>query len=420
AINALPDLAGFGGVRSLHQAMAMDTTGRLQALVNNFAAQTNPDLRAQVMTTLLYAWAGVENIDPASRAATQIYGNAIGDARKLATLETFLGEGYMGIWCWGALDPNPHGRAAPTLIEAFDGLVASYSAQLMAQTQFKSLYEAIGLRWDAAAGALQFDVSQVINILRTKYSADAAGTLKLMTEFGAGLSEMGDGGVKVLEILRASGAPGAAPGFEFNLSQLGWLPALGSELANTLYGREDRSNSLYGFGGDDRLYGGGVSDLLEGDSGADWLYGQAGDDVLKGGAGNDQLIGGTGNDTYWVLAGEGRDTINETSVDARDVLCLGAGLYSAQTQVVREAMDLVLVFNAADSVRIVGYFSQAAVETIQFADGTVWDMVAVTSRITYNGTAGNDYLTALAGVANRINGLAGNDQIIGADKDDVL
>jgi hypothetical protein len=37
AIEALPDLAGMGNVRSLHQAMALDTSGQLQALMTRYA-----------------------------------------------------------------------------------------------------------------------------------------------------------------------------------------------------------------------------------------------------------------------------------------------------------------------------------------------------------------------------------------------
>ncbi|MES2742981.1 MAG: hypothetical protein V4754_18820, partial [Pseudomonadota bacterium] len=101
SIASLPELQGFGNVHSLHQAMARDASGRLKSLVTSFVNESNVDTRSAIMTTLMYAWAGVEGIDPASRAATQIYGNAIGDARKLATLEAFLGEGYLGTWCWG-------------------------------------------------------------------------------------------------------------------------------------------------------------------------------------------------------------------------------------------------------------------------------------------------------------------------------
>ncbi|MFA6971696.1 MAG: hypothetical protein WC208_09885 [Gallionella sp.] len=92
--------------------MALDSTGHLQSLVEQFMAATDVTARQAITTQLIYAWAGVENVDPASRAASMIYGNVIGDARKLASLEALLGEGYVGVWCWGTLDANPHGQAA--------------------------------------------------------------------------------------------------------------------------------------------------------------------------------------------------------------------------------------------------------------------------------------------------------------------
>lgn len=95
AIAALPDIAGFGNVHSLHQAMARDSSGHLQNLVQQFAAESDPEARQEILTTLIYAWAGVENIDPASRNCW----NLIGDARKLASLEVFLGEAYLGAPC---------------------------------------------------------------------------------------------------------------------------------------------------------------------------------------------------------------------------------------------------------------------------------------------------------------------------------
>ncbi len=111
-IAALPDLQAFGNVHSLHQAMARDTTGRLQSLLTSFLAASDADTRHSIMTTLLYAWAGVENIDPNSRADNRYYGNVIGDARKLATLECFLGESYLGTWC---LKNHPTKNSAITL-----------------------------------------------------------------------------------------------------------------------------------------------------------------------------------------------------------------------------------------------------------------------------------------------------------------
>jgi hypothetical protein len=93
--------------------MVLDTSGQLQDLVNKYTGLNKPSdaaSRASLLDTLIYTLAGVQNVDPTSRAATQIYGNVIGDARKLATLETFLGEGFLGTWCWGTRDANPHGK----------------------------------------------------------------------------------------------------------------------------------------------------------------------------------------------------------------------------------------------------------------------------------------------------------------------
>jgi hypothetical protein len=109
-IAALPDLAGFGNVHSLHQAMARDASGKLQAVVQQYADASDTAVRAGLINDLIYRWVGVQDIDPASRAATVYYDNEIGDARKLATLEAVLGEGYLGTWCWGERDPNPHGQ----------------------------------------------------------------------------------------------------------------------------------------------------------------------------------------------------------------------------------------------------------------------------------------------------------------------
>ncbi|BCM25595.1 hypothetical protein [Methyloradius palustris] len=111
-IAAMPDLDGWGNLTSLQQAMARDTTGQLKTLVTQYGTQTDPDTRDATLNSILYYWAGVQDVDPGSRTASMIYGNAIGDARKLEFLETLYGESYLGTWCWGVRDPNPHGPAA--------------------------------------------------------------------------------------------------------------------------------------------------------------------------------------------------------------------------------------------------------------------------------------------------------------------
>jgi Ca2+-binding RTX toxin-like protein len=60
---------------------------------------------------------------------------------------------------------------------------------------------------------------------------------------------------------------------------------------DTLFGRDDSQDILYGNRGNDTLLGNGSGDGLFGGYGSDTLYGGSGADELFGGAGNDYLIG---------------------------------------------------------------------------------------------------------------------------------
>ena len=98
--------------------MARDTI--LKNKVQQFITTKNPEARSTLLNDLIYRWAGVHNIDPTSRRASKMYGNVIGDARKLAYLEALMGKNYSGIWCSGERDTNPHGHAAPILLKAYE------------------------------------------------------------------------------------------------------------------------------------------------------------------------------------------------------------------------------------------------------------------------------------------------------------
>ena len=165
----LPDIAGFGNVHSLHVAMALDTTGHLTDLIKQYVSTADSTLRTGLINSIIYAWAGVENIDPESRAATKIYGNVIGDARELVCLERFLGEEYLGTWCWGEKDPNPHGQAAPYLIQAYQELTTYVSLTLLAQTELKPYYDAITLSWNAPTNNIEFNIQPIVSLLKPSF-----------------------------------------------------------------------------------------------------------------------------------------------------------------------------------------------------------------------------------------------------------
>ncbi|MCX5814610.1 MAG: hypothetical protein NT178_19030, partial [Proteobacteria bacterium] len=63
-IAALPDLQGYGNTYDLHQAMVRDTTGTLQALIEQFIATEDSGVRDGLMEQILFEWTGSDGIDP--------------------------------------------------------------------------------------------------------------------------------------------------------------------------------------------------------------------------------------------------------------------------------------------------------------------------------------------------------------------
>ncbi|MBB3221963.1 beta strand repeat-containing protein [Pseudoduganella umbonata] len=214
--------------------------------------------------------------------------------------------------------------------------------------------------------------------------------------------------------------------------------------ADTLYGDEG-NDSVSGDAGSDRAWGGAGNDSLAGGSGDDDLYGEAGTDRLDGGTGRDYLAGGTGADVYVFGKGSGQDTVYNYDSDAlgtdADKVLLGSGIAPAGVTLLRSYNDLILNINGTDDqLTIQGYFTgegttASAVETLQFADGTVWNVAAVKARLSnppvlpsktiygtalgenLTGDAGNDYLYGYAG-NDRLDGGAGNDYLDGGAGND--
>ncbi|WGM46020.1 Mannuronan C5-epimerase AlgE5 [Brevundimonas sp. NIBR10] len=192
----------------------------------------------------------------------------------------------------------------------------------------------------------------------------------------------------------------------------------GTSGSDTLTGRPNEDDQVYGFDGDD---------TLSGDSGADFLHGGNGADVLTGGAGGDALFGGTGADAFVYLnasdssQASGIDTLIdfETGIDRIDLRALsvtaasilqrqGGGSYlfvttsTGQTLTLNSnqtlfAGDLLMI--QAVGVHVGG---TSASETL---NGTI------NADILY-GQGGSDTLLGGAG-DDILNGGAGGDTLIG-------
>lgn len=397
AIAAKANVQGFGNVSSLHAVMAEDTSGLLERALDRYGAAGSDAAREPFLLELLYRWAGVFDIAPDAREATQIYGNAIGDARKLAVLEKFLGYSYLGIWCWGERDPNPHGPAAEILLDAFDELYAYVDGILALQTRFDGLSDTIALTVSEETGYMELQVDEVIIDLRTAYEADAADGQLYALDFANALNSLGTAGEAIAATLRSKGDSNG-DGFAQLLASFGLPGSTGTQQNDRLRGTEG-DNILLGLGGDDDLEG------------------NAGNDTLIGGEGRDDLSGGAGNDVYRFGLGDGQDTINNFDQDpaSRDVLELGAGIAAADLEITRAHYDLLIrISGTTDEIRVSSFFDQYgtstfAIDAVVFEDGSELTTSDILDAVNAP-TSGNDFIIT-DGSADDIDALAGNDNI---------
>jgi VCBS repeat-containing protein len=427
-IAVLPDAQGYGKVRRLHQAMAMDATGGLARLVTAFAEADVAEERIALVRQIIYRWTGSQNIDPTSRTNAG-WGNAIGDARKLEALEEFLGEEWRQ-YTWGA---NPGRDAARALNEAYDQLEALVYGQLMAQSHIKDLFLQIAYRWDELAETVVGDLAVVAQTLMARIQDERAAGLENLEDFLRSLKGMGMlSRVDVTAFKEVLVPLGADVAQSMDSALAGWthvgIPTEGDDV---LHGT-DRSDIIRGRGGNDILTGGIGNDVLIGGAGDDILTGGVGNDVLDGGAGNDELHAGSGSDTYRFGKGDGLDTINENSWQQGDIdrIELKEGITPDDVRLERGhstngrqvGNDLKLTLrDTGETVTVKNHFNESnryAVEEIVFADGTVWDAETIKSR-SLLGDAGNDYLRGFYGRDDVLAGGAGDDVLEGGTGSDI-
>jgi Ca2+-binding RTX toxin-like protein len=194
--------------------------------------------------------------------------------------------------------------------------------------------------------------------------------------------------------------------------------------ASSLIGR--RSDTAFQVtlenGGDGRF--GGVND--------DMLSATASYSVLAGGQGDDILSGSGGNNTYRFEAGDGADTIRDTSakIDAqgqalKNRVAFGEGIQLSHLKLSLAAGQLKIQVgdDAANALTIDGFnpadpAASVPIDEFSFADGTVLTYAELMS-LGMDGSAGDDALAGTA-QADALRGHAGNDSLTGFLGDDTL
>ncbi|WBA82171.1 calcium-binding protein [Endozoicomonas sp. GU-1] len=383
-VKALPNAVGFGELPDLQVAMAADKT--LQALVNQYVNTEDAGERQKLLEPIIYQWAGVSDVDPYSRDPTKVYGHVM-DARQLETLEKLTGTPYVGTWCWGEKDPNPHGRAAPVLIEQFNRFASFVESQLLAQSHYKNAFDAITLKYDESSESFVPDW--------TGFEEHLTGLL--------GTSD--DTIVELANIARKLGSysPELSRAVEDSLNRL-------SVTSPVLAALLDSKNAV-------------------GTAGNDYLTTGNGNEVLYGKGGDDRLFGGSGDDSYFFDKGDGKDRIYDSA--GSDKIVFREGVNRENLEFSRNLTTVWIKLKdsegqyTGDEIQLDNYFDfdgtlkEGAIESVELADGSVLSQADILASLVSEATEDNDLIFG-TGQTDNLSGKAGDDQMYGFNGDDVI
>ncbi|MEL0438893.1 calcium-binding protein, partial [Phycobacter sp. K97] len=207
------------------------------------------------------------------------------------------------------------------------------------------------------------------------------------------------------------------------------------------------SNTLDGYGGNDTLIGGDMSDWLYGGSGNDMIEGAGGPDLIYGDFGDDTILGGDGDDTIYasleadndlITGGAGQDRFHfEINSDYATGAEIGFGNDTVTDFAEGDVLELQnylnnpvsidLAISGADTIMTFGAGTRyESTVTLQNYHMTTWDLPShdLSSHLTVTGYSHNiysdDLLSGSAGVADVLDGGAGNDTLNGFGGGDML
>lgn len=447
----LPTLRGYNHLADLRISMSLDNTGagnlldQVAALATTDLADVFDNLAAfrSDFVSMMYRWAGVDSINPASR------GDYLSDARDLEFLEVYFGAGFLQA---RFREDNPLSIAATTIENVFSAIADSSMAKFLYQSGASSLFETPG-RYDRATDSIVFDgdVTPVLNedallALGTE-GASAADAGVFWASIAVYIQQI-RGDLDNFTAGELSALDAAVAASDANLSWDDIDTALALSTSQTLTG-DSGDNFLVGGNGDDTITGLAGADTLNGGDGNDLVDGGDGDDLLQGGAGVDQLSGGAGNDT--LRDGTGSDLIEGGTGDdlyiweggaddfifdaggGNDVLRIGFGGSAAGNIAFERSFDddLIVKFYTSSSwhtITLQAHLSDVTtdhrIERLEDYQGNLlFDLTSLSSKLLMEGTSGDDTIVGKDGGAapnDRIEGKEGNDTLSGLGGNDDL
>jgi Ca2+-binding RTX toxin-like protein len=419
----LPELRGYGEIKSLSIAMSMDET-----LLDKVTILADMDLEDVLDSTndfdgkfreMIYRWGDTENLSLGM--ARNDY-----DQRKTDFLDELSGRDYRhGIE--NGLGVN---YQRGYLMETWQLALNELEARFLAQTVFKPLFDG-DLQYDpvtdlltGATGISSTGLDDIVDMIANSDDKTYSWTLVTrVVEAVLGIDNLSGGDYDLLD---------DAIQLDTSHSLDSIYDAITLGVANVTEDTSSHAGTLIGTGSDDLLSGLDMNDTMDGGYGDDRLYGGTGNDTYIGGHGDDYLVelSGGGNDTYVYNAG--RDYIEESgSGGGSDTLEFVSGIVSGDICIERVnhvdhssnniwgQADLVVNVAGLGSVTILDQYNSynyygnvISLESILFADTSTIDLTHLDDFV--NGTNGNDTMVG----ADRAYYL--NDRMDAGDGNDTL
>lgn len=407
--DGLPNVRSYGKVNSLHAAIALDETGKLKSLVEDFVSEADNETRLAIVEDILHFICHTEDIENGSRGA---YVNA----KNLAVIEALMGNGFMGV-----NGENPNSAAAPILNRVYDNLVELYCFAMIG-SQITEHLNYIKAYTDADGNIYPYMDNFNIHMCYTLINGHM--TEKTFSDVCSYLGYYGSNidndyrmfnekrAPQYLDIVDASVFGAIRDSDSGNYIN-------GTTIADVIYGNGG-NDTINGGDGNDLLFGGDGNDAIYGGKGNDTIYGDDGDDLLDGGVGDDILKGGSGNDTYVFAKGYGSDTIIDADglntlrfkgLNPTDILVNGTG-DSDVTITIKGTNDTLVIKDFRKGEEYANY-------DLEF-DGVKMHVTDKGSpfRHIYGGN-GDDVLKAVVD-DSIMHAFGGNDTVYGSDGNDII
>lgn len=160
----LPNFKGIGNVHDLWTAIALDESGTLKSLLQDFINEPYENNRKDILDQIIYHWTGVADVEPDSRGS-------YGDARKLGVLEALLGRGFFGGGCdfWADPGEDPNTHAWPEIMKLYDSVKEVVYYPLLAQSTYKGFLDDIQFSWNTQNSAWEINFEKTMAGMTTRF-----------------------------------------------------------------------------------------------------------------------------------------------------------------------------------------------------------------------------------------------------------